>query len=142
MGPPQPFRPTGQLGLGGAIRDAGHGPDRRHPDPVLIVPPVPVTESVIPTIDCEDFDVAVWVTPHVFERIADDLSDPHSRCQKALERDPGSACNWGSGAISMQVGSLCADQPSFKQVEFGPAEHLPLHKLQAGDLPLRLAVRP
>jgi hypothetical protein len=33
-----------------------------------------------------------------------------------------------------------ADQPRFGQIELGPTVHLPLHQLEAGDLPLGLAV--
>jgi hypothetical protein len=49
---------------------------------------------------------------------------------------------FGSGALSMQSASIGTDQPSFEQIELGPAKHLSLHELEAGDLPLDLAVRP
>ncbi|NEU14759.1 hypothetical protein G3T14_22030, partial [Methylobacterium sp. BTF04] len=45
-----------------------------------------------------------------------------------------SACNFGSDAISMQGGSWCAAQPSFEQVEFGAAEHLPLYEELCGKV--------
>ncbi len=35
-----------------------------------------------------------------------------------------------------------ADQPRFEQIELGSTVHLPLHELEAGDLPLGLAIRP
>jgi len=40
------------------------------------------------------------------------------------------------------VASPGADQPCFEQIELGPTVHLPLDELEAGDLPLGLAVRP